>query len=83
MTHAMQNIAILGSTGSIGVNTLDVVARHPDRFRVTALTAKSSTDVLLAQCKQFKPEFAVLMDTGAARSFEQSVAEAGLPTRVL
>lgn len=80
---AMQNMAILGSTGSIGVNTLDVVAHHPDRFRVVALTAKASTDVLLAQCKQFSPEFAVLMDAPAARSFEQAIVEAGLTTRVL
>lgn len=79
----MQNITILGSTGSIGVNTLDVIARHPERFTVIALTAKSRTDLLLHQCKQFRPAFAVLMDAAAARSFEQSVIEAGLSTRVL
>ena len=80
---SVQNLTILGSTGSIGVNTLDVVARHPQRFRVVALTAKSRTDVLLRQCKQFSPQFAVLMDADAAKSFEQSVMEAGLSTRVL
>ena len=79
----MQNLTILGSTGSIGVNTLDVVARHPQRFRVVALTAKSRTDVLLQQCQQFSPQFAVLLDADAAKSFEQSVIEAGLSTRVL
>ena len=79
----MQNLTILGSTGSIGVNTLDVVARHPQRFRIVALTAKSRTDVLLQQCKQFTPQFAVLTDAEAAKSFEQSVKEAGLSTRVL
>ena len=57
-----QGITILGATGSIGVNTLDVVARHQDRFRVVALTAKSRLDVLLDQCKRFQPEFAVLAD---------------------
>ncbi len=79
----MQNLTILGSTGSIGVNTLDVVARHPQRFRIVALTAKSRTDVLLRQCKQFTPQFAVLTDAEAAKAFEQSVKEAGLSTRVL
>ena len=85
MTTAMQpqHLTILGSTGSIGVSTLDVVARHPERFRVVALTAKSSTDVLLRQCKQFAPTFAVLLDADAAKAFEQSIVEAGLPTRVL
>ena len=81
--HALQRLTILGSTGSIGVNTLDVVARHPQRFRVVALTAKSRTDVLLEQCKRFTPSFAVLLDADAARSFEQRVLEAGLSTRVL
>ncbi len=79
----MRNITILGSTGSIGVNTLDVVARHPERFTVVALTAKSRTDVFLQQCRQFRPAFAVLLEPDAAKSFAQSVKEAGLPTRVL
>ena len=79
----VQNLAILGSTGSIGVNTLDVVARHPERFRVLALSAKSRNDVLLQQCKQFKPLFAVLLDPAAASAFEQQVVETGLTTRVL
>ena len=83
MMSPVQHLTILGSTGSIGVSTLDVVARHPQRFKVVALTAKSRTDVLLQQCKQFSPQFAVLMDPAAAKAFEQSVIEAGLPTRVL
>ncbi|MBM3341199.1 MAG: 1-deoxy-D-xylulose-5-phosphate reductoisomerase [Betaproteobacteria bacterium] len=79
----VQRLAILGSTGSIGVNTLDVVARHPERFQLVALTAHARIDALLAQCKAFKPAFAVVVDAAAARTFEQQVIEAGLNTRVL
>ncbi len=79
----LQQLTILGSTGSVGVSTLDVVARHPQRFRVVALTAKSRTDLLLQQCKQFLPEFAVVVDADAAHAFEQRVIEAGISTRVL
>ena len=53
-----QRITVLGSTGSVGVNTLDVVARHPDRFEVFALSAARQVDVMLAQCLRFEPEFA-------------------------
>jgi 1-deoxy-D-xylulose-5-phosphate reductoisomerase len=55
-----QRIAILGSTGSIGKNTLDVIARHPDRFEVFALTASTQVALMLAQIVQFKPKFAVM-----------------------
>lgn len=79
----MQQLTILGSTGSIGVNTLDVVARYPQRFKVVALTAHTRIDTLLEQCKVFKPAFAVVVDAEAARAFEQRVVEAGLKTRVL
>src|SRR5687768_15649638 len=78
----MQRLTILGSTGSIGVNTLDVVARYPQRFKVVALTAHTRIDMLLEQCKAFKPAFAVVIDAQAARAFEQRVVEAGLKTRV-
>ncbi len=79
----MQQLTILGSTGSIGVNTLDVVARYPQRFQVVALSANSRIDTLLEQCKRFTPEFAVVVNADAARAFEQQVLEAGLATRVL
>ena len=79
----VQTLTILGSTGSIGVNTLDVVAQHPQRFRVAALTANSRIDTLLEQCKQFTPAYAVVVNAQAARTFEQRVIEAGLTTRVL
>ena len=52
-------ITVLGSTGSIGQNTLDVIARHPDRFEVFALSASTQVDVLLQQCARFRPRFAV------------------------
>jgi len=55
----MRHITILGSTGSIGTSTLDVVARHPDKFKIVALTANSRVDLLFQQCRQFKPGYAV------------------------
>ena len=57
---AIQRISILGSTGSVGKNTLDVVARHPDRFAVFALSAATQVDLMLAQCAQFRPRYAVM-----------------------
>ena len=79
----MQHITILGSTGSIGTSTLDVVARHPDKFRIVALTANSQVDLLFRQCQQFKPRYAVLLDAAAAIQLRQRVREAGLSTEVL
>jgi 1-deoxy-D-xylulose-5-phosphate reductoisomerase len=79
----MQSITVLGSTGSIGVNTLDVIARHPDRYRVFALTANSQTDILLKQCAQFNPRYAVIADVNAAQQFVVDVREAGLSVEVL
>ena len=54
-TPTMQTLSILGSTGSIGVSTLDVVARHPDRFQIFALAGHTQTAKLAEQCRQFKP----------------------------
>lgn len=79
----MQNLTILGSTGSIGTNTLDVVARHPERFRVFALTAYRQVDVLFQQCVQFKPKYAVLLDEAAVARLREMVRDAGLPVEVL
>ena len=79
----MQLIAVLGSTGSIGVNTLDVIARHSDRYRVFALTANSRTDILLEQCKQFHPRYAVVVDESVAQQFVVDVRNAGLSVEVL
>jgi len=79
----MQTLTILGSTGSIGTSTLDVVARHPDRFQVFALTAYRQVDLLFKQCVQFQPKFAVLLDELAVVELRQRVREAGLTTEVL
>ena len=79
----MQNLTVLGSTGSIGASTLDVVARHPDRFRITALTANSQAGLLLRQCMQFKPRYAVLLDETAAVELARRLREAGSATEVL
>lgn len=78
-----RRLTILGSTGSIGASTLDVVARHPDRFRVFALAAHRQWQRLLEQCRRFRPEVAVLVDADAARLLGQAVASEGIPTRVL
>ena len=79
----MQNLTILGSTGSIGTSTLDVVARHPDRFNIVALTANCQADLLFRQCQQFKPRYAVLLDEDAAAQLRQRVRDAGLAIEVL
>ena len=79
----MQHLTILGSTGSIGTSTLDVVARHPDRFRVIALTGSSQIDLLFRQCVQFKPRYAVLLDETAAAQLRELLREAGADTEVL
>jgi 1-deoxy-D-xylulose-5-phosphate reductoisomerase len=79
----MRQITILGSTGSVGVNTLDVVARHPDRFRIVALTAHRRIDVLFDQCARFKPDVAVVLDPDAASRLERQLRGAGLGCRVL
>jgi 1-deoxy-D-xylulose-5-phosphate reductoisomerase len=79
----VKGVAILGSTGSIGTSTLDVLARHPDRFRVVALTASRQWQRLLEQCERFRPEVAVLTDPQAARQLAEAVAARGLAVRVL
>ncbi len=80
---AVQSITILGSTGSIGTSTLDVVARHPDKFKIIALTANTRVDLLFGQCRQFKPSYAVLLDEDAATQLRERIREAGLGTEVL
>ena len=80
---SLQHISILGSTGSIGTSTLDVVARHPDRFQIFALTAYRQADVLFEQCVRFKPKYAVLLDDAAVAQLRGRVREAGLSVEVL
>jgi 1-deoxy-D-xylulose-5-phosphate reductoisomerase len=81
MTRRM--ISVLGATGSIGDSTLDVVARHPERFGVAALTAHRRWEKLAQLCVRHRPEVAALVDPEAARSLEHSLAAAGSRTRVL
>lgn len=76
-------ICILGSTGSIGTSTLDVLSRHPDRFEVFALTAHRRVDELLAQCLVWHPRFAVLPDQAAAQTLQVQLRAAGSDTEVL
>jgi 1-deoxy-D-xylulose-5-phosphate reductoisomerase len=78
-----QGVTILGATGSIGVSTLDVLARHPQRYRVIALTANTQAERLFEQCQRFRPEVAVLLDQVAATRLEAMIRQAGLRTQVL
>jgi 1-deoxy-D-xylulose-5-phosphate reductoisomerase len=78
-----QFITVLGATGSIGKSTLDVIARHPDRFKVYALTANSQVPLMLKQCVQFQPKFAVMVDEGAAQSLREELQKLGSDTQVL
>ena len=78
-----QKITILGSTGSIGKNTLDVVARHPDRYEVFALSAATQVDLMLEQCAQFKPRFAVMASAPHAQLLAEKIKQNELPTSVL
>ena len=82
MAHA-RNLTILGSTGSVGASTLDVVARHGERFRVVALTAYRRTDILLDQCLRFRPEYAVIGEPAGADQLRRKLRAAGSPTEVL
>jgi 1-deoxy-D-xylulose-5-phosphate reductoisomerase len=77
-----RRITVLGSTGSIGANTLDVIARHPDRFEVFALSAATQVDLMLQQCQHFSPQFAVMAGESAARELADRLRAAGLPTKV-
>ena len=78
-----RRVAILGSTGSIGVSTLEVIARHSDRFEVFALSASTQVDKMLAQCVQFKPVFAVMASPEHATQLAEKCKQNSLVTRVL
>src|SRR2546425_8557400 len=71
------NLTILGATGSIGASTLDVVARHPDRYRVLALTAHAAAEPLLALCRSHRPRYAVLSGVGEDRDLQRRFSETG------
>ncbi len=74
----MKGICILGATGSIGVSTLDVVARHSDRYKVVALTANKNIDALYEQCQQHKPEYVVVVDVSKAQVFHDKIKNSEL-----
>ena len=77
-----RQLAILGSTGSIGVNTLDVVARHRERFNVIALAAHRQVDLLLRQCIEFQPLFAVIGGARDAEVLQSSLRAQGSATNL-
>ena len=78
-----QSVAVLGSTGSVGANTLDVIARHPERFEVFALSASTQVDLMLEQVAKFRPHYAVMADEAAGRALKQKVEANGLGAQVV
>ncbi len=78
-----EGISILGSTGSIGVSTLDVIRINLDKYRVVALTANSQVDRFFEQCLEFKPQYAVMVNTNAAKKLQEKFKNAGLTIEVL
>ena len=81
--NTVQRVCILGSTGSIGVNTLDVVSRHPERFQVVALTAHSRMEQLFAQCMHWRPRYASVSEPAQASALQRRLRDAGSSTEVL
>ncbi|MBI3150051.1 MAG: 1-deoxy-D-xylulose-5-phosphate reductoisomerase [Betaproteobacteria bacterium] len=83
MVPLQRSITVLGSTGSIGRSTLDVVARHPERYRIFALAAQRQWELMLEQCRVFRPRYAALLEPEAAESLARAVRQEGLPCEVL
>jgi len=83
MVASVQSITILGATGSIGINTLRVIADHPNQFKVFALTANSNIDLLFTQCLQFAPEYAVLGNEHSAERLRSQLKAAKIRTEVV
>ena len=79
----LRKVSLLGATGSIGDSTLDVIARHPERFNVVALAAHRQWEKLAELCRRHRPRVAAMLDVDAARSLERALAGEGLPTRVV
>lgn len=79
----MQNICILGSTGSIGVSTLEVIRRHPDKYRVVALSCHSQIDAVVKQAQEFDPEYVVCAEQQYYRDLKEKLASAGVSTQIL
>jgi 1-deoxy-D-xylulose-5-phosphate reductoisomerase len=81
-TMAHKQITILGSTGSVGLSTLDVISRHPDRYQVYGLTANTNVDLMLAQCERYQPRLAVMRDPLAAAQLQTRLEQANLAVDV-
>ncbi|MCK5723974.1 MAG: 1-deoxy-D-xylulose-5-phosphate reductoisomerase, partial [Gammaproteobacteria bacterium] len=79
----MKGISILGATGSIGVNTLDVVARHPEKYKIVALSANGQVDRLVEQCEKYQPEYAVMANEKAAEELESKLKNKNISAQVL
>ena len=79
----MKEITILGSTGSIGINTLDVISNHQDKFNVRALTANTNLNALAEQCLKYQPEYAVMTDEASASKLEEKLKKKSPDTLVL
>jgi 1-deoxy-D-xylulose-5-phosphate reductoisomerase len=79
----LTRLTVLGSTGSIGKSTLDVVARHPEKYQIIALTAQQQDESLFEQCQRFQPRYAVLLDAAACERLSKRIAAAGLEVEVL
>lgn len=77
----VQRIAVFGATGSIGASALDVIARHPDRYRVSVLAAGNRVDALVDLCRQHRPDHAVIANEDAFIALRDALAEAGLATQ--
>ena len=78
-----QGVCILGSTGTIGVNTLDVINRHPEKYKIIALTANQADEKLFQQCVEFNPQYAVMVNEGAAQRLKTKIDSANVDTEVL
>ena len=83
MSHPKKRVTILGSTGSVGSNTLDVLARHPDRFEVFALTASTQVELMVKQCMQFRPVYAVMASEEHGKALEGQLRNVGCKTRAM
>lgn len=78
----MKGVTVLGSTGSIGVSTLDVIRRNAERYRVVALSANTDVDGLFRQCSEFRPEIAIMADADAAQRLQVKLRNSGIDTQV-
>jgi len=81
--ETVQNVAILGATGTIGIQTLDVMSQHPERFNVFALTANNNVKSMFALCQQYVPKYAVMLQAQAAAELDAQLKAVGISTIVL